>query len=126
MDQVVGQRALSKALEIGARRDQIGAVGELRQSARLIGGGHRRLELALVVEQARSVERIARIGGKRGRGERQQRGDNRGQTAHPCDGSTGGLWYNAARWSNRGSPAEGEKGEDFDLDNFGFRVWGAE
>jgi hypothetical protein len=48
-----------------------------------------------------------------------------------CDTDSDGYDHNgerAAVWGflrvglDRGNPAEGEKGEDFDLDNFGFRI----
>jgi hypothetical protein len=35
------------------------------------------------------------------------------------------LWGFLRVGLDRGSPADGEKGEDFDLDNFGFRILGA-
>jgi hypothetical protein len=40
------------------------------------------------------------------------------------NGERASLWGFLRVGLDRGSPAEGEKGEDFDLDNFGFRISG--
>ena len=41
-------------------------------------------------------------------------------------GEKASLWGFLRVSLDRGSPAEGEKGEDFDLDNFGLQILGAE
>jgi hypothetical protein len=41
-------------------------------------------------------------------------------------GEKASIWGFLRVSIDRGNPGEGEKGEDFDLDNFGIQIWGAD
>ena len=87
--QIVGRRALAEPLEVGARRDQVGAVRQRGRQPRALGGGDRRLELPLVVEKPRARERIGRIGGAKPRAQKASTKSIAQPSAnHRRDGST--------------------------------------
>jgi hypothetical protein len=63
MHQILGGRTLPVALEIRPRRNQIRAIGLLREFPNLVRSSHRCLELTLVVQRAGSIERVFGVRG---------------------------------------------------------------
>jgi hypothetical protein len=96
--QIAADCARAKALEIRARRNEIGAVGPLRHAASLFSGRDRGVELAVVVQEAGARQRV--LGLRRRRQRRGQAGQRRGpkERSHSRDGNTDHAVPNSLRY----------------------------